>query len=32
VDYLTLELGDAPSGRYRLALRVTDLATGHPSA
>ncbi|MDQ6886491.1 MAG: GWxTD domain-containing protein [Gemmatimonadota bacterium] len=28
VDHLTLELGDAPAGEYRLTLRITDLVTG----
>jgi hypothetical protein len=28
LDWLSLELGDAPRGRYELALTVRDLATG----
>jgi hypothetical protein len=28
LDYLTLELGNAPAGRYRLTVRVTDRVTG----
>jgi hypothetical protein len=28
LDYVTLELGDAPAGRYRLAVRVTDRNAG----
>jgi hypothetical protein len=27
-DYLTLDLGDAPAGRYRLSVEVVDLVTG----
>ena len=28
LDYLALNLGDTPPGRYRVTVRVTDLATG----
>lgn len=28
LDHLTLELGDAPPGRYRLSVRLTDLVSG----
>jgi hypothetical protein len=27
VEYLTLDLGQAPAGRYRLAVEVTDLVS-----
>ncbi len=32
VDHLTLELGNAPAGEYRLSLRITDLATGQTAS
>lgn len=32
LDYLTLDLGDAPPGRYRLTVEVTDLVTNQRSA
>ena len=30
LDYVTMELGEAAGGRYRLTVQITDLAANRP--
>jgi hypothetical protein len=32
LDYLTLDLGDTPPGRYRLTITVTDVVGGRSAS